>query len=320
VWRAPSAAKGATHGGGYRLRGDCYCAKNDYESARDDYTRAILLDPKCPDYYRSRAYCYATTRDFNLALEDSARAIRLDPENAGAYAERGLLLAATGKFAEAIANYNEAIVRGPVEAWYYRKRGIAYTKILVFGTCTVLGDTKRAMADLTEAIRRDPTVAEAYSYRGRLDPDRDRAMSDLTEAIRLDPKCAEAYAARSSIYFTQRKNCKAVCDLREAVRLDTRNRHRCLDLVLILAAFPDAGVRDGKEAVRLGEGLCELTKWSDAWALEALAAACAEAGDFERAIKWGKVAIDRCKLPQCIDEMRYRLARYEKGEPFRIDK
>ena len=65
------------------------------------------------------------------------------------------------------------------------------------------GDTDRAIADYTEAIRLDPKLANAYNNRGtayRDKGDTDRAIADFTEAIRLDPKYANAYVNRGLAY------------------------------------------------------------------------------------------------------------------------
>jgi hypothetical protein len=51
------------------------------------------------------------------------------------------------------------------------------------------------------------------------------------------------------------------------------------------ATCPDAHYRDGKLAVKSAGAACELTGWQNAGELEVLAAASAEAGDFESAVK-----------------------------------
>ena len=59
--------------------------------------------------------------------------------------------------------------------------------------CLEKKDYDAAIAAFTEAIRLDPTNAEAYCNRGRahgMKGEYDRTISDCTEAIRLDPKSA----------------------------------------------------------------------------------------------------------------------------------
>ena len=58
------------------------------------------------------------------------------------------------------------------------------------------GNPDRALAELTEAIRLDPTLAKAYANRGWVyveKGDQEKAIADCTEAIRLDPKDARAH-------------------------------------------------------------------------------------------------------------------------------
>jgi len=84
------------------------------------------------------------------------------------------------------------------------------------------GDSDRAIADLSEAIRLDPKYAEAYYLRGvsyRNKGDLARAISDYSEAIRLDPKLAAAYNNRGNAYKDKGDFDRAIADFSEAIRL-----------------------------------------------------------------------------------------------------
>lgn len=66
------------------------------------------------------------------------------------------------------------------------------------------GDLQGAIADYSEAIRLDPTLAVAYSNRGAVLTDLadyQNAIVDLDEAIRLDPNFAGAYSTRGNARF-----------------------------------------------------------------------------------------------------------------------
>jgi hypothetical protein len=96
-------------------------------------------------------------------------------------------------------------------------------------------------------------------------------------------------------------------------------------LARILAASPVAAVRDGKRAVAEATIACQLTHGKDPDCLDALAAACAEAGDFDSAVKWETQAIDleQERNRHTVDfqkefRMRDRLSLYKRRQPYRV--
>ena len=86
------------------------------------------------------------------------------------------------------------------------------------------------------------------------------------------------------------------------------------------ATYPVAELRNGPEAIENATKACELTDWQNPAYVDTLAAAYAETGDFDSAVKWQKKAIDlltkeQRALPQAGFELRLRL--YELGLPAR---
>ena len=79
-----------------------------------------------------------------------------------------------------------------------------------------------------------------------------------------------------------------------------------------------SALRDGQKAVTDARRACELSGWSDPNALEALAAASAEKGDFAEAERRQLAAVQLAagnhrQLSEAIE----RLALYHEGKPFR---
>jgi tetratricopeptide (TPR) repeat protein len=103
----------------------------------------------------------------------------------------------------------------------------------------------------------------------------------------------------------------------EAVRLDPEFTPALDHLARQLAVGPD-GSRDGKRAVGHAARACELTGWKRPGYLDTLAAAYAEAGDFDKAVEFQKKALSIGEFEgQLGAEARTRLDLYTRKAPYR---
>ena len=90
------------------------------------------------------------------------------------------------------------------------------------------------------------------------------------------------------------------------------------NLAWILAVSNDAALRNGKEAVKWATKICVATGYGDWQKLDTLAAAFAEAGEFQKAVEYQQMALDRCKGPVDLrTAAQERLKLYQQGKPFR---
>jgi hypothetical protein len=92
------------------------------------------------------------------------------------------------------------------------------------------------------------------------------------------------------------------------------------NLAWILATHPQAELRNGEEAVRLAERACDATRQKDPRLLGTLAAAYAEAGLFQDAIKTAQNTHDLA-LPagerEIANAAHERVTLYESAKPYR---
>ncbi|MCK4628852.1 MAG: family 43 glycosylhydrolase [Sedimentisphaerales bacterium] len=112
---------------------------------------------------------------------------------------------------------------------------------------------------------------------------------------------------------------KAISDYYSATCADHNHTLAWNNLAWLQAACSDAKFRDGREAIVNATRACGLTDWKEYRYICTLAAAYAEAGDFDSATKWQKEAIDLLseeERPTWHDNYAARLKQYQSGRSY----
>lgn len=154
--------------------------------------------------------------------------------------------------------------------------------------------------------------ATLFSSQGKLE----QTIADCDEAIRLEPHYAEPYSVRGWARQALGQDALALADLTRAVELNEEDSDAHNNLAWLLATCPDEQCRDGERAIEHANRACGLTGFDTWYCLGTLAAACAEAGEFEEAIHWAKESLRRApesEKTRCKDRLRL----YKQARPFR---
>jgi Tfp pilus assembly protein PilF len=106
----------------------------------------------------------------------------------------------------------------------------------------------------------------------------------LEEAIRLQPASPEALGAMANLLDGQGKYADAIRFYESALKAQPDHAGVLNNLAWLRASCSDPAFRDGVEAVRQATRACELTHYQKPLFIGTLAAAQAEAGDFQSAI------------------------------------
>jgi tetratricopeptide (TPR) repeat protein len=170
------------------------------------------------------------------AMDYLAAEIAQQPRHAPFYNDRATVQFEIGNYAGAIRDYSMALQLVPGSIALRANRAVAYFE---------LGQFDRAVQDLNEVVRHLPEEPQGYVDRGWAlyhAGRHDAAMADYEHALGLDPDSVQAL----------------------------------VNLAWLKATCPQENLRDGKEARKLAEQICEQTEQKDPFALATLAAAQAE--------------------------------------------
>jgi tetratricopeptide (TPR) repeat protein len=182
------------------------------------------------------------------------------------------------------------------------------------------GDVAAAKRHYTEANRLDPGDFKAHLNLGTIashEGDIAAAEAHYAEALRIDPRSVEPHVNLGAILAGRGDFAAAEAEYALALRLNPDHAEAQNNFAMILAACPDAKYRDGPRAIEIATRACELSNWKEPGSLDTLAAAHAEAGDFEAAVRWQTRAIGMLADGPMKDRYRSRLALYLVGKPYR---
>lgn len=179
-------------------------------------------------------------------------------------------------------------------------------------------DYDLAITEFSEVIQLKPKYSLAYYNRGYAyahSGDWDKALADYDQALQINPGFAEAHYGRGLAYRHKGLWDKAVADDNEVIRIKPDFAQAYINLASLLAVCPDASIRNGAKAVEYATKGCELTGWNAPATFSTLAAAYAEVGDFDNAVKWQTKYLESNPSTNDVEIGRARLALYQHKKP-----
>jgi len=284
------------------------------------------------------------------ALQHYLAALQIKPDNAKAQYNLGVALASLGRTDEAVKHYRIALTIDPSYTKSLKALGDAflasgnvsealmhYKSVLQInpadaGIHLVLGNTLISMGNLPSGVvhLREVTKIEPDNFEAQLnlasalasESKLEEAIAYFETALRLDPNSALAHYQFGTALLGGRRDKEALRELREALRLSPQSALTLDKLGWILSTSPEAGLRNGKEAIALAKRACQLTKNVNPITLSTLSAAYAEDGQFGRAsasAEKSKSLTNPVKSPKLFDLINRQLSFYKEHRPFRND-
>jgi tetratricopeptide (TPR) repeat protein len=224
----------------FKTRAEAYVFLGEYEKALKDFDTAAARAPGYPPVFMLRSVLHAKLGHADLAAADWKRAKELRPtlteESRPVIPDppkppqrKKLTPQETDALAAALRAGEKALIEHRIED----SRKAIEEAVRLDPTCAdahalrgrLLGHTEQyaqAFVAANEAIRLDPNNAWAYTVRGGArDPKKDPAgaIADHTIALTLDPKLYQAWSNRAHAYNCRGQYHQAVADAAEALRL-----------------------------------------------------------------------------------------------------
>ena len=213
---------------------------------------------------------------------------------------------------EAVLYYTEILDKSPADQRAISCRCWAYMAV---------GNYDRALKDAEEAVRLNPNTAAWMNNRGEVHIKRkeyDKAITEFTNILAATPGYFYALHNRSEAYLRTRQFAKELADIDACLTNEAKVPLLYANKARILASCPDPKIRDGRKALEAATQAMEMFKYRDGRTMEALAAAHAELGNFDKAVECQQQAFDDPELVREEGEAaRKRLKLYRDKKPFR---
>ncbi len=293
--------------------GQAFVEAGKEQQAADVVGEAVAIDPDDPILHQQLGGILADLHQTDRAITELEKALELvaSPDT---HVLLGNLLIDTGRTADGMKHYQDALVLAPEDVDANYNLGVALGK---------QGRQAEAEAHYRAVLRVDGAHAEAANNLGvalLLQKKGSEAVEYFERALRLDPADSQARRNLASALSGEKRTKEAVEVLQDGLARDPKDPELANYLAWIRATSADAAWRNAAEAVRWAEAACAATGNNNPHYLDTLAAAYAEAGRFEDAVRTERRAVELGAADATVvAEFRPRLAMYESGKPYRQD-
>ena len=313
--------------------------RGQYEEAVGWFEKALQFNPRDSLTRTRLGLALLMAGHADRALAELRTAATREPVSPFTRQHLALALAAQGALDEAVTEYERAAQANPgLRAAFERlvadyqtpspvasqaaapdRNGRPLELAALAREANLPAAARNLLADLTQ---RDPQHALAYALLGetlRRLGQADAAIANLRRAVALDPSMSHAWDVLAYALIEQRQHAAAIDVLRGGLQHNPQHASMANNLAWLLATAPQAALRNGAEALRWARVARDAAGRRDANVLATLAAAQAEAGDFDEAVRAQRRAIELARRDGPADfvtRLEARLRLYESRQPF----
>ena len=294
--------------------GSALLRKQQVNEALAHLQKAVELRPGLATAHFSLANALSQQGRTDDAIAHFQRALAIQPGFAPAHNGLGNALVQKGQGDEALTHYQRALDLEP---------RLAEAHLNLASLLLQRKEPDQAIAHFEAALEIQPNLAAAHNNlanallgKGRTDD----AIVHFQQALKLEPNLAEAHNNLANAFLQKGQVAEAVTHYQAALAAVPNHPYLLNNLAWVLAACPEASIRDGARAVQLAQQAERISAGKDPVLLGTLAAAYAEAGRFAEAVATAQRALELATAQTNtaqVEALRGRLKLYEAGSPFR---
>jgi tetratricopeptide (TPR) repeat protein len=168
------------------LRGRSWLTEDDPESAAEDFSNALKIDPANVEALKGRVKAYDLLQKFDLAVQDWTSLIAMFPQDDKLFRQRGASYSGARDYSLALADYNRSLELNPKGLDAYIGRAQVYD---------AMGERDKALKEFEAGIAIDEQYLLLFWERARMADrwgERQMAINDYIAVLKINGHWANA--------------------------------------------------------------------------------------------------------------------------------
>ncbi|HUD48109.1 MAG TPA: tetratricopeptide repeat protein [Candidatus Baltobacteraceae bacterium] len=282
-----------------------------------EFQKAVAIRPDFAQLHFILGNALLQKGQVDGAITEFRAALELHPDDDQAHYNLGIALRQEGQKDEAILEFQKAAAIRPDFAEAQNNLGNALLQT---------GRVDEAIAHLQMALKIRPDYAQAHYNLGSalLQKRRvDQAVVEFQKLASIQPESPEAHTSLGNALLQAGQMDGAVLQFEKALAIlpgFAEAQGNLAGIAWRLATSPNPSVRNGTEAVKLAQQTDQLAGGGNPMLAAILAAAYAEAGQFNEAVATARRALElanRQNSTAMVSSIQAELKCYQAGSPFR---
>jgi tetratricopeptide (TPR) repeat protein len=282
------------------------------DEAITHFQEALQIKPNYAEAHNNLGNALLKNGRVDEAITHFQEALQIKSNYAEAHNNLGNALLKNGRVDEAITHFEQAVKITPDYAVAHNDLGSALRQ---------KGRVDDAITHFEQAVQTKPDFAEAHYnlgnallQMGRLD----ESIAQYQQAVQIKPGLAEAHYNLGNALSQKGNVSGAIAHFQQTLQIKPANPRALNNLAWLLAASPEASLRNGNRAVELARQANALPGGENPIFLHTLAAAFAEAGRFSEAVETAQRALRMAGAQSntgLAGQLQFELKLYQAGSP-----